>query len=448
MAHGRGRTFDFAIVGAGAAGLAAARVLTGAGASVVILEARERIGGRVWTRPLPGGGAAELGAEFVHGRHDELFTEAASAGLSVLRVAHRHAELRGGAWKTMPQVWERFDRITHGIPRLRRDRSVADYLKDRRRPLPASDRQLLVSLVEGFDAAPIEIASANAISTAGQPRPDADDKAQFRFAGGWGSYLDWLYARLDPRLCRVLLATSVRRIGWSRGGVRLWTDASEFRSRAVLVTLPVGVLQAGPGVEGHVRFEPDPPRLRRALAGLAMGSAVRIVLAFREPFWRRPNSARSARRHPEGEPTFFHVSGADFPTWWTSSPVESSTLTLWAAGKAAIRLLPEGRSEILRRALASLSAGFSIAPSAIARNLLDSDFHDWTSDAFSRGAYSFARVGGESSARALARPFDSTLYFAGEAVATRETGTVTAALESGRRAAARMLLSDGVRRRV
>ena len=85
----------------------------------------------------------------------------------------------------MPNVWGRFERITHGIPRLRHDRSVADYLKHRRRPLPASDRQLLVSLVEGFDAAPIEIASANAISTAGQPRPDADDKAQWKVENGY-----------------------------------------------------------------------------------------------------------------------------------------------------------------------------------------------------------------------------------------------------------------------
>ena len=186
---------------------------------------------------------------------------------------------------------------------------------------------------------------------------DAGERAQFRLAGGWGSYLDWMHAQLDPRLCRVLLATAVRRIAWSRRAAHLFTDAGEFRARAVLVTLPVGVLQAPPGAEGSVRFDPDPPRLRRALAGLAMGDVIRLVLRFRNAFWGSADSSRLARRRPEGEPTFFHVPGAEFPTWWTSSPVESSTLTMWAGGRAARSLLGLGRAEILRRALAALRVG-------------------------------------------------------------------------------------------
>ena len=437
MAH-RPRSFDFAVVGAGAAGLAAARVLTGSGASVAVFEARSRVGGRVWTRPLAGG-VAELGAEFIHGRDEHVFSEAESAGLSILRIADRHVELRGGAWRPLQHVWQRFDRLTHGIARVRRDRSVAEYIAARGAALSASDRRLLISMVEGFDAAPIEIAGANAISTAGQPRMDAGERAQFRLAAGWGSYLDWMHASLDPRLSRVLFATPVRRIAWSRRGARLGTDAGEFRARAVLVTLPVGVLQAPPGAEGYVRFDPDPPRLRRALAGLAMGDVVRIVLRFRDAFWSAAASSRAARRRPDGEPTFFHVPGAEFPTWWTSSPVESSRLTVWAGGSAAQSLLGRGRAEILRRALVTLASALGIAPGVVRTNLLGAETHDWTGDPFSRGAYSFARVGGASAARALAQPFDGTLFLAGEAITTGETGTVTAALESGRRAARRML---------
>ena len=433
----RPRSFEFAVVGAGAAGLAAARVLTRSGASVAVFEARSRIGGRVWTKPTAGG-VVELGAEFIHGRDETVFSEADSAGLPILRVADRHVELRGGAWKSLPDVWKRFDRLTRGIARVRRDRSIADYIAARGPALSASDRRLLISLVEGFDAAPIAIAGANAISTAGEPPMEAGERAPFRLAGGWGSYLAWMHAQLDPRLCRLLLATVVRRIAWSRGAASLGTDAGEFRARAVLVTLPVGVLQAPPGVEGAVRFDPDPPRLRRALSGLAMGDVVRLGLRFREAFWGA-GSSRPARRRPDGEPTFFHVPGAEFPTWWTSSPVVSPTLTVWSAGSAARSLLGLDRAEILRRGMATVARGLGVAPALVRKNLLGAESHDWSGDSFSRGAYSFARVGGASAGRALGQPFEGTLFFAGEAITTGEAGTVTAALESGRRAARRML---------
>jgi monoamine oxidase len=170
-----------------------------------------------------------------------------------------------------------------------------------------------------------------------------------------------------------------------------------------------------------------------------MGDVVRLVLRFRDAFWGRADSSRLARRRPDGEPTFFHVPGAEFPTWWTSSPVESSALTMWAGGRAARFLLGLGRAEILRRALATLASALGVAPAVVRRNLLGAESHDWSNDPYSKGAYSFARVGGASAGRALAQPFQGTLFFAGEAITTGEAGTVTAALESGRKAARRML---------
>jgi hypothetical protein len=155
-------------------------------------------------------------------------------------------------------------------------------------------------MVEGFDAAPIEAAGANAISTAGQPPTDAAERAQFRLSTGWGSYLDWMHASLDPRLCRVLLATPVRRIAWSGSGARVGTDAAEFRTRAVLVTLPVGWFRRRAG-ERRVRSRSS--RLRRALAGLAMGDVVRIVRCF-EPSGA-PRTPRAGRAGFPGDPTFF-----------------------------------------------------------------------------------------------------------------------------------------------
>jgi monoamine oxidase len=429
---------DFAVVGAGAAGLAAAKELSRAGASVLVLEARPRIGGRVWTRRPPGRLPVELGAEFVHGRNSALFAEAAAAGLPIVRIPDAHAERRGARWRPLHDVWRRFDRLARKIPRSGPDLSVEEFLARRRRSITGLDRSFLLSLVEGYDAAPADRASARALSTAGDPPLTDDDTAQFRIVGGWGSLIDWLHATLDHDRCRVRLSTPVHRVEWSPGRVRLRTSRGTVSARRALVTLPVGVLQAPAGTEGSVAFDPDPPELRRALAGLAMGDVVRLVLFFRDRFWMRGDPPGRGRR-PEGEPAFLHLPGADFPTWWTSSPVDSTTLVAWSGGSAARALREAPPSEILRRALATLAGALSIPVREATRRLADWSYHDWTADPFARGAYSYVRVGGTSSARVIAAPVSRTLYFAGEALGREETGTVPAALESGRRAAARLL---------
>lgn len=437
------KPFDIAIVGAGAAGLAAAETLSRAGALVALLEARSRIGGRAWTRRPPGWPIPlELGAEFVHGRSDTLFREAAAAGLPVLRLPDVQVELRGSRLVPMGDIWSRFDAITRKMRRSGADRSVAAFLRGPGKSLPAGDRRLLVSLVEGYDASPIEIASSHALSTAGEPPLSDDDRAQFRLANGYGALVDRLFARIDPARCKLFRSTIVKRIAWRRGRVRLVTDGGDFLAERALVTVPIGVLRATSGSEGAIAFDPDPPSLRSALAGLAMGDAARLVLRFREPFWRdapRVARVRSSRWLRSEEPSFFHFPAAVFPTWWTSAPVEAPVLTAWAGGTAARSALQLSPRDTVRCALDTLAGGLALPARSVARSLIDWDLHDWTADPFSRGAYSYALVGGASAGEALARPIAGTLYFAGEATGGSESGTVPAAIESGRRAARRML---------
>jgi monoamine oxidase len=93
----------------------------------------------------------------------------------------------------------------------------------------------------------------------------------------------------------------------------------------------------------------------------------------------------------------------------------------------------------VRRSLETLSEGIGVPLPRIAHQLVDWDLHDWTGDPFTRGAYSYALVGGAAAGRRLMRPIEDTLFFAGEAVGEGDSGTVPAAIASGERAARRIL---------
>jgi monoamine oxidase len=357
-----------------------------------------------------------------------------------VRLPDAHVEIAGSRVRPLTDLWGKFDAMTRRIGRGAdaRDRSVAEELRRRRRSFTPEERRLLTMMVEGYDASPIEKASAKALSTAGEPPTrDDDEHQQFRLIDGYGALVDWLLGRIDPSRAKLFRSTVVRRIAWSRrGGTRILTSEGEFRAARVLVTVPVGVLRAPAGSPGAIAFDPDPPALRRAVSGLAMGDVVRLVMRFREPFWRE---APRLKRSGHGDANFFHLPGAPFPTWWTCAPVEAPVLVAWSGGTAAATLLRLPRRRIVGVALETLAAALGVAPSRASRRLLDWDFHDWSADPFTRGAYSYALVGGANAGKRLMRPIEDTLFFAGEAIGVGDSGTVPAAIASGERAARQIL---------
>jgi monoamine oxidase len=196
------------------------------------------------------------------------------------------------------------------------------------------------------------------------------------------------------------------------------------------------VLKA-PGAEpGAVHFDPELSQKARALDRLASGCAVRIVLRVRERFWG--SEARAATRSPEGMDSlsFLHSSDDDFPVWWTCYPLRVPVIVGWHGGPGARRLAQLPREQLDARAAASLARAFGVSRARIRRLIERTWTHDWEHDPFARGAYSYALVGGADASRALARPLRRTLFFAGEATGTEAgTGTVEAAIATGRRAA-------------
>jgi monoamine oxidase len=410
--------FDVAIIGAGAAGLAAARVLSGAGKRVVILEARPRTGGRIHTLhpgdlPLP----IELGAEFIHGESETTFSIVDAASLIACELPDDHWWSSNGKREKIADFWGGIDRIRARIGSLRRDVSFAEFLRTQK--LPPRMRALACNFVEGYHASHADRISARVLRTADQEQDDPDGNKQYRIAAGQDALIEWLRAGLDPNRVDLRLSSPVATVAWSKGSVVI---DDRVRAQAAVITIPIGVWKAG-----VIRFDPALTDKERALEHLEAGHVVKIAFRFRERWWDEIN--------------FLHTTDRFMPTWWTSAPVRSAILTGWAGGHAADALLAESEEARVDRALDSMSAAFGVSRKRIDDSLVSTFSYDWQQDPFSRGAYAYAAVGGEDAHDALAKPVRQTLFFAGEATSSDQTGTVAGAIESGYRAARQALRS-------
>jgi monoamine oxidase len=434
------KLFDVAVIGAGAAGLAAAAELSARGQSVCVLEARERIGGRILTRqepnlPVP----LELGAELVHGKPLATMKLLAESGTALIDVLEQRWILRGGALRQGDDLFPELKARLGKVRRPRRDLAFRDFLEGpARAQLPPRIREFALMLVEGYDAA--DASRVSTLSTIDEwCGGGGADAPTFRPAGGYASLLHALASSLDVARVHVQLGAAVREVRWKRGKVTIAATrhgrTHEVVARKAIVTLPLGVLQLPPQAPNAVRFAPALTAKQKALAGLASGPVIKVLLRFRNAFWEEIDDGRYASA------AFFHAPQAAFPTFWTTLPLRTSLLTAWSAGPAAARLAGANRDEIVRTALACVTKLFSGDERCLA-DFEAAYLHDWQADPFACGAYSYLVAGGRNAREALARPLAGTLYFAGEAAETGgESGTVAGALESGKRAAGQLLAS-------
>jgi monoamine oxidase len=397
-------------VGAGAAGLAAAAELVRAGQSVLVLEARDRVGGRAWTRRMAGlDFPVELGAEFIHGRAPATRSLLKKARMTAVKSVRSQRYLAAGRLRPVNSFALAQKAMKDTSLLQDRDLSFADFLAQQK--LDARTKTFARMMVEGFDAADPALASAKAIAEEWSGG-DALLGPQPRLREGYGGALEWLAERIIARGGRLRMQSVVREVRWRRGHVTVLGNGFRFSAPKAIVTLPLGVLQST-----AVRFLPDLGK-QQALDLLVSGPVTKGALRFPEAFWEKRHRGIA----------FFHSSRAAFPTFWTPLPARVPLLIAWAGGPKAQALSGAGA---IAAALASLKSIFGRVPQPDAVYL-----HDWRRDPFARGAYSYVRVNGEGAREALQTPLADTLFFAGEATNLEgEAGTVSGALQSGIRAA-------------
>jgi monoamine oxidase len=423
-----------AIVGAGVAGLSAAAALTCAGISVHIVEARERIGGRIYTVHEPGLGAAiELGAEFVHGKPPEIWDLLDGNGAGAVEGSGRnwcsqHGEIRQCDFFEQVQAFLGKMKVTPGDQPFREFLEAATGVE-----LEVKRRALMY--VEGFNAARAEEISVNSLVRAAKAEEEIEGDRAFHIRGGYDYIPRALLGRCDPRYLRMSMNTVAHEIDWNREAIsvrgRCGGEEFAINARRAIVTLPLGVLQSG-----AVKFTPALTEKQNALTRLVMGPVIRIALQFREKFWDRPHGSGGESL---ADLRFLFTDDESFPTWWTPAPINAPLMIGWAPSRAAERLSGRPVEFIKQTAVDSLAHVLHTSVSEISRFLVDAYVHDWQSDPFSCGAYSYVRTGGDGAQRHLAAPLAGTLFFAGEACDEGHFGTVHGAIASGRRAAREVL---------
>jgi len=436
--------YDVLIIGAGAAGLAAAAEVARAGRSALLLEARDRIGGRCWSLEIPGMPVpVELGAEFIHGRPPATFSLLEKFGIAAMDRNGSGWYVERGRLRSTGDVFDEIRAALREIGAPRRDVSFDTFLQRELGHLSPRARAFARRRVEGYDAADPARASARAIVEEWSGEDEATAASHFRPLGGYGLLLESLSRSLAGTKVRLQLRSVVHEVRWQRGRVEVLgrRGGKVFRANAgrAIVTLPLGVLQLAPDAPGAVRFAPALDAKARALGGLAPSPVIKVMMRFRTAFWETLDGGRYE------DAAFLRSFDAPFPSFWTALPVHTPLLVAWAGGPKADRLSGLAARDIIRRATASLEAIFG-KRAKVARRLEAAWLHDWQQDLFARGAYSYVRVGGAGARKALAAPLQGTLFFAGEASDFEgEHGTVAGALRSGTRAARQVLkaqLSD------
>lgn len=407
---------DIVIIGAGITGLSVARALRKRGKSVIILEARNRAGGRIHTFSNGFSTPVEGGAEFIHGKAPLTHSLMKECGVTSFHGAIKPWEIRDGKAHRESLFSGNWNEFENALQNLREDMTMSQFMHLH---FPGNNQleSDVKRMVQGFDAADMNRISVFSIR---EEWASENEIPGSRLIGGYSQLIKFLLKELNDLGAEFQFNSIVSSVNWERGYVRVTTaDGKDFEGAQVLITVPLGVLKAG-----TIQFTPALPEHEAAFNRMEMGGVIKFLVEVRESFWETKGA------HHTLQNLAFLFSDAPVPTWWTQKPDSFPLLTGWLAGPPA-REAEKDQHKLLQSAADSLSYIFQCSEEFLTKQIVTSSIINWENDPFARGAYAYATVHSQDALKTITKPVDNTVFFAGEAFHEgEEMGTVEAALGS------------------
>jgi monoamine oxidase len=426
---------DVIIIGGGAAGLAAGREIVKAGKKVILLEAQNRLGGRINTLTVPGFSTyLEAGVEFIHGEMPVTQSLLKEAGIYYYVTEGNYYSIKNGKFQEPENLGKTFSTIFEKAGLLKQDLPFAKFLDQYlNEEKYKTIRETARGLAEGYDVADIQKISTFALL---EEWKDFGQTDSYHVKGGHIKLANFLSEEIKKLGGEIFLSTVVKEIRWKKDNVEVIdSNGKSFSAGKILVTVPLGVLQSAANDKAHINFSPDLPEKLQAAKLIGYGTVIKVFLEFNNSFWE--SSENKIRTTPE---LGFLISDTPFTAWWTQLPNKTPLLTGWLAGPNAEKNKNKSDDEIIAMAFDALYYIFNTNKPFLTKNLRAGKVVIWQMDPFTLGAYSYTTVESAEAKKSLSRPIDETIFFAGEALSEGTAmGTLEVAIENGIATAKKLL---------
>jgi monoamine oxidase len=406
------------IIGAGAAGLMAAKELSAKGFNTTILEAGEKAGGRMCTETKSFGFAIEPAAEFIHGNLELTLGLLKEANIEATPINGEMVHIGDTIQDTAEENY--WPLMMQHMEELQEDITLQQFLNTY---FSGDEYKIFRKQIEGF-AQGFDLADpAKAATIPLKEEWQHEQEQQYRIAGGYISLTNFLLQCCKENNASIYYNSNVHHIEWQPNHATVsCTNRKKFIADKIIITVPLGVLQ-----QQNISFTPAIPEQQNAWMNIGFGNVIKVLVHFKTGFWQAYGYAG------------FIISNEVIPTWWLQTP-DNNVLTGWLGGPSSSQFNNYTTGQMLELTLQSLSNIFKTPVDFIKQQLQHFAVYNWENQPYTLGGYSYNTLSSIHAKQTLTNPIAHTIYFAGEALYTGDAqSTVEAALQTGLAAAQKII---------